>query len=188
MKDELFIEQKLQKGQQAKEKVEDQLSGLSHIQLNWKPSSDQWSIAECLEHLLVSDRSYFSDLNKITGGTYKMSFWERYSPLTSLWGKIFISQLQETVKIKMTAPRKLTPSVSDKPTGFVSTYLSNYDSFLNLIAHCKKIDIDKTIITSPAIKIVTYSLRDAFEFLINHEHRHINQAIRVKDNTEFPKI
>jgi len=29
--------------------------------------------------------------------------------------------------------------------------------------------------------------RDAFQFLIQHEHRHINQATRVKRNDNFPK-
>jgi hypothetical protein len=47
-------------------------------------------------------------------------------------------------------------------------------------------DIDKTIITSPILSIVTYSLRDAFQFLVTHERRHINQAVRVKGNENFP--
>ena len=47
--------------------------------------------------------------------------------------------------------------------------------------------MDKTIITSPPVQFVTYSLRDAFQFLIQHEHRHINQAIRVKVNRSFPQ-
>ncbi|HYV55678.1 MAG TPA: hypothetical protein VE933_13915, partial [Chitinophagaceae bacterium] len=41
--------------------------------------------------------------------------------------------------------------------------------------------------TSPVIRMVTYILRDAFQFLIQHEHRHINQATRVKRNDNFPK-
>lgn len=36
------------------------------------------------------------------------------------------------------------------------------------------------------ISWVTYSLIDALEFLFEHEHRHINQAIRVKETAEFP--
>jgi hypothetical protein len=46
--------------------------------------------------------------------------------------------------------------------------------------------LDKTIITSPVIGFVTYNLRDAFQFLIQHEHRHINQAINVKHDVNFP--
>lgn len=186
MKDEQFIRQTLARGQEAREKVENQLSGISPAQLNWKPSSEQWSIGECLDHLFISDREYFDNLQKISDGSYKMSFWEKYSPMTSLWGKELKDRLGETVKKKMEAPKKLTPAKSDKPDGFVKLYLNNLDVFLSLIAACKHADLDRTIITSPTIKIATYSLRDSFEFLITHEHRHINQAIRVKSYPGFP--
>lgn len=68
----------------------------------------------------------------------------------------------------------------------IERYHQNLDGFLELISKCQNIDIDKTIITSPALRIVTYSLRDALHFLIQHEHRHINQAVRVKRNEDFP--
>ena len=45
---------------------------------------------------------------------------------------------------------------------------------------------DKTHISSPVSKFVTYSLRNAITLLIQHEHRHINQAIKVKANKNFP--
>jgi len=187
MKDELFIENILKKGQAAKDKVLRELSPISVEQLNWKPSTGSWSIAECLDHLLISDSSYFAVLKEITEGNYKMTRWEKFSPLTTLWGNTLKHQLQENVRRKMTAPKKLTPKTSNKSLDFIRTHLENLDLFLSYISKCKEIDIDKTIITSPTIRIATYSLRDAFQFLIQHEHRHINQAIRVKENTAFPK-
>ena len=95
-------------------------------------------------------------------------------------------RLQEQVKKKMKAPKVLLPSVSID-TGILERFHKHLDSFLNYVAGCDKVNVDKIIITSPAIKIVTYSLRDAITFLIQHEHRHINQAIRVKMNEAFPK-
>jgi hypothetical protein len=35
--------------------------------------------------------------------------------------------------------------------------------------------------------MITYGLRDALQFLMQHEHRHINQAIKVRENDNFPK-
>ena len=66
-------------------------------------------------------------------------------------------------------------------------YYKNLDDFSGLIARCRNIDLDKTVITSPAVSFVTYSLRDAMQFLMQHEHRHINQAARIKMNENFPK-
>lgn len=187
MIDEVFIEHTLQRGRQAREKVLKTFPELTLRQFNWKVLPNSWSISQCLEHLVISDSAYFSNLEKITNGRYAMTFWEKYSPFTSLFGRVLKDQLQEQVKRKMKTHRKLTPQTSEKSLDFINEYVKNLDTFLNYVSNCRHIDIDKTIITSPTIKIITYSLRNAFQFLVEHEHRHINQAIRVRDNVNFPK-
>jgi uncharacterized damage-inducible protein DinB len=187
MTDEIFISTILQKGKEAKEKVKSEFCNISLTQLNWKPSPVSWSIAQCLDHLIISDSSYFSDLKKITEGTYKMNFWEKYSPFSAICGRILKDRLQEQVKKRMKAPKKIQPSASEFKIEIIERYQVNLDSFLRYISNCRNIDLDDTIITSPTIKIVTYSLRDALSFLVQHEHRHINQAIRVKMRELFPK-
>ena len=187
MTDEVFITAMLKKGREAKDKARLGLPGISPEQLNWKPSPEKWSIAQCLDHLIVSDSSYFPELEKITAGTYRMKFWEKYSPFTGIMGQIMKDRLQEQPKIKMKAPEKIQPSSSEIDTGIIERYHKNLDRFLEFISNCRTIDLDKTIITSPNASVVTYSLRDAMQFLIQHEHRHINQAIRVKADANFPQ-
>ena len=187
MKDEAFIRSILDKGKEAKEKTRLEFSNISLEQLNWKPSAESWSIAQCLEHLIIADNSYFPDLKKVTEGTYKMSFWQKYSPFTGICGRLMKNRLQEQVKRKMIAPKKIRPASSEIKIDIIESYHKNLETFLGHISNCKNVDIDKTIITSPFIRIVTYSLRDALYFLIRHEHRHINQAIRVKANENFPR-
>ena len=116
-----------------------------------------------------------------------MNYWEKYRHFTTVWGRIMKDQLQEQVKRKMKAPRKIQPATSALSGDIVERYFNNLHIFLRYISDCQSIDIDRTIITSPLLRIVTYSLRDAFQFLIQHEHRHINQATRIKVNKSFPK-
>jgi len=187
MADELFIKAILQKGNDARQKVQSDFSNLSLQQLNWKPSPESWSIAQCLNHLVVSDSSYFSILEKITDGSYKMSFWRKYSPFSKIFGRILEDQLREQVGRKLKAPKKFLPAASEFKMEILDRYYKNLDDFSGLIARCGNIDLDKTIITSPAVSFVTYSLRDAMQFLMQHEHRHINQAARVKTDERFPK-
>ncbi|MGQ0737876.1 MAG: DinB family protein [Bacteroidota bacterium] len=71
MKDEAFINQLLQKGREAKEKISLNFSVISLEQLNWQPASTSWSIAQCLGHLIVSHSVYFNDLEKITKRKYR---------------------------------------------------------------------------------------------------------------------
>jgi len=187
MIDETLIKEKLQKGKEAKEKVTLHFSNLTAEQLNWRVSLESWSIAQCLEHLIISDSAYFPDLKKITEGNYKMTFWQKFNPLTRLFGKMFVSQLKEQVTKKMKAPKKLQPHTSKIDAEIVTDYHKNLDSFLKYISNCRSVDIDKIVISSPILPVFTYKLRDTFQFLLQHEHRHINQAIRVKSNENFPK-
>lgn len=187
MIDDVFIESTIKKGKAAREKVIQEFSDLSSLQFNWKPSPARWSIAQCLEHLVISDSAYFSAFEKISLGTHRMNAWEKYSPLSSFFGRTLKQQLQEHAKKKIVTSKKLTPASSDKSLAFVNVYLKNLDTFLNLISSCRHIDLDKTIIMSPVFGFLTYSLRDAFQFLLQHEHRHINQAMNVRLDVNFPK-
>ncbi len=186
MKDVLFIDQALKKAELAGEKVKAAFSDLSLQQLNWKPAPESWSIGQCLDHLIISDCQYFPVLKKISSGQHKMSFWEKRSPFSRLMGKMLAEQMQEKVKKRVKAPKIFMPSFSQIDLGVLERFHKHLDSLLEYIAACKTVDLDTTYISSPVSKFITYSLRHAITILIQHEHRHINQAIRVKQAKEFP--
>ena len=186
MKDSAFIQQMLQRGMQAQNKLTSEFTTLSAEQLNWKPSENVWSMAQCLDHLIISNTSYFSVFEAITNGTFSMNLWEKMSPFNRINTMLLKGTMQEEVKIKLTTHPKFASTVSDVPSEISTTYRLNLEKFLSFIEKSREIDIDKTVITSPAISIVTYSLRDVFWLLTEHQHRHLNQAIRVKANSSFP--
>ena len=39
--------------------LEKELKGLSEAQLNWKPADSVWSVAECVEHIALSEKNIF---------------------------------------------------------------------------------------------------------------------------------
>jgi len=97
MIDEAFIAEILKEGEDAKQRVSAEFSDITIEQLNWKSSPESWSIAQCLDQLVISGSAYFSTLEKITQGNYKMSFWAKHSPFTRKFGQIMKDQLQEKV-------------------------------------------------------------------------------------------
>ena len=153
----------VQKGKEAKDKVIVEFSNMTLQQLNWKPKPDSWSIGQCLDHLIISDSSYFPTLKKIAEGKYTMTTWERRSPFSGICGRILVDRLQEQVKKKMKAPKVILPSASKMDIGILERFHKHHDTFLDYIALCDKINPDRINITSPTIKFVTYSLRDAIK-------------------------
>jgi len=43
----------------------EQFSGLSEAQINWKPSEKKWSIGECLDHLAATHKLYNSKIKEL---------------------------------------------------------------------------------------------------------------------------
>jgi hypothetical protein len=48
------------------------------------------------------------------------------------------------------------------------------------------LDLEKIVITSPALALVTYTLLDAYRVIVVHERRHFQQARRVTEESGFP--
>lgn len=182
-----FIREKLQKGKEAKEKVSREFFSITLQQINWKPTSKSWSIGQCLEHLIIADSLYFPVLEKITEGNYSISFWEKWSPFTNFFGRFFVTALQEEAKTKMKTTSVFLPFTSDLDLAIVERFYKHHDTFMNFISGCPQNNLEEIIITSPQFSFVTYKLRDVLTFLVQHEHRHINQAIRVKKANGFPQ-
>ncbi len=51
--------------------------GLTTDQLNWKPSVEQWSVAQCYDHLVTANTAYFPTFETISSGEKVSTFWER---------------------------------------------------------------------------------------------------------------
>ncbi|MBX3134548.1 MAG: DinB family protein [Gemmatimonadaceae bacterium] len=161
---------------------------LSAEQLNWKPSAESWSIAQCLDHLITINRFYFPLLESMSTDTPGPTFWERHSPLSGFLGKFLIKTLgPEYPKRTKTSP-KAEPSASAIDARILDTFARHQGE---LIEHLRRIpssiDLKGTIVTSPLLGWVTYRLEDCLTMLAVHEKRHLLQARRVMEAAGFPK-
>lgn len=186
MKDPAFIQEMFSKAREAGNTVTETFGALTPEQLNWKPAPETWSVGQCLDHLIVSDSLYYPVLEKVTSGKYRMNFWQNWNPFSRFFANMLISSTGEKVGKKLKSPKVFRPTAETVPAGIVANFLAHLDTLTNYIGDCRNIDIDKIHITSPVSKVVTYSLRSAIIILVHHEHRHVNQAVRVVQQEGFP--
>ncbi len=159
---------------------------LSAEQINWRPSADGWSVGQCFEHLIKTNELFYAELDKIAGGARKNSFWENWSPLSTFGGKFLIKSLKsDERKFKAPTPKIVPPSEID--ANIVEVFAAHQAEVLGKIKQTASIDWQKTIITSPFLKLMTYKLADGFRVVVEHERRHLRQAERVLQTEDFPK-
>ena len=48
------------------------------------------------------------------------------------------------------------------------------------------IDLRKVVLSTPAARLITYSLLDGYRLILTHERRHLAQAARVLEADGFP--
>jgi hypothetical protein len=160
---------------------------LSAEQLNWKPNSESWSVAQCFEHLIIINSEYYPDLDSIIKGERKQKFWEKYSPFSGFFGNLMVKSLSPQSERKLKAPKIATPSKSDISATIIEDFVQHQNELADKIRQTENLETKKIIITSPFMKAITYSLYDAYRILVTHEKRHFQQAERVLETQGFPK-
>jgi len=161
---------------------------LTEVQLNWKPSPEQWSIAQCLEHLTVATRAfenYFTSALESARKNRQVTKPPRYAP--SLVGGWLAKQVSPEAARKLPAPKIFRPGNSSDIQGSLQSFLDAQDSFLDFVQRSEGVDYNKTRLRSPVTPLMRYSLADAFVITVLHSRRHLAQARRVRETAEFPR-
>ena len=159
---------------------------LSAAQLNWKPRADAWSIGQNFDHIVTANGAYFATLADVVSGQKAARGWERVPVLPGLTGQLMIWGLDPKAARKMTAPQVFQPSQTNVPADIVATFLAQQAELLTAMGQTRSEHALKTVITSPASPLVTYSVLDAYRIIIVHEQHHLVGVERLAALPEFP--
>jgi hypothetical protein len=159
---------------------------LTKEQLNWKPSAERWSVAQCFDHLITTNSGYLPIVDHVLAGQKKSSIWQKLPFLPSLWGKMLIKSLDPAQTRKMKAPKRFEPAQSDVSGSIINDFAAQQEKIIEKIRATANLDLEHIVITSPAASFVTYSLMDAYRIIVVHERRHFQQAQRVTEESGFP--
>lgn len=166
--------------------VQETFGSLDARQLNWRPDAARWSVAQCLEHLLATNRMMQRAADDALSGTAPKTIWQRLPFWSRMFGPLIVrSQAPEKTR-KFTASAQTTPASSDIGAGVIQGFISQNRQ---LIARLQTLDeraAASTIMTSPFARVLTYSVADGWRLMFTHDRRHIEQARRVVQSPGFP--
>ncbi len=155
-------------------------------QLNWKPSEIGWSVGQCLDHLIRTNTAFFGDFDQVAAGTRKSSFWEKWSPFTEFCGRFLIRAYEsDSKKVKVPSKSIVPPSKVDPD--IVERFAKHTDEVIEKVRSTASADWKNTVLTSPFLRVMTYTLDDYYTILVGHNRKHFRQAWRVTENDAFPK-
>lgn len=156
-----------------------ELGILTNEQLNWKPTPDTWSIAQNLDHLMVVNETYYPILASLKEGSYKIPFHGKIGFIVSFFGKVILKAVQPDRQKKM----KTFPIWQPAKSSLIDNILEKFETHQNVLK--QKMDDAKglvqqgVVISSPANKNIVYKLEIAFDIIVSHEQRHLEQAREI---------
>lgn len=164
----------------------DLISGLNEVQFNWRPTPGHWSIAECLDHLTVTNRELIEGIKRTISDARAKGLTGR-GPFRHGWiGNMFVRSMEPPVKMKFKAPKIFRPRSRQSLEATARDFFATQDEVLRLIEESNGINLARAKVASPVTRLMKLSLGQVFGLIITHERRHLWQAREVKGNPAFP--
>ena len=162
----------------------DATKGLSAAQWNFKSAPDRWSVAECAEHIALSEGFIFGVVSdRIMKAPANP---EKRDAAKGKDDKI-IPMLQDRTH-KAIAPEQIDPAKNKPMTGeeSVKLFLDNRAHTIDYIKTTQE-DLRDHLFDHP---VPVFGTMDAYQwvlFLSGHSRRHTAQILEVKADPNFPK-
>jgi hypothetical protein len=168
------------------EDARDLIAGLSEPQFNWVRAPGHWSIAECLDHLTVTNRELLEEIKRAVSDArnrgLKASGPFRYGMI----GNLLVRSMEPPVKMKFKAPKIFKPRLEQSLEMTARDFFAVQDEALRLISEANGINLARVKVTSPVTRLFKLSLGQVFSLIATHDRRHLWQARQVKSDPAFP--
>lgn len=151
---------------------------LSDEQLNIKPNAKTWSIAQNIEHLTATNKSYFPTFEQLSQACYDSPFIARLGFMAFLYEKMILRSVNAERKQRIKTFPVWEPSASaiSKP---LEDFVKSQKQFVTHVKDCWPQFEKGMVITSPANKQIVYRLPVLLQIVTQHQLRHFNQAKEV---------
>jgi hypothetical protein len=128
---------------------------------------------------------YFSTFDAVLHGIYTPTLWQKMPLVPSLIGRVMVKNLARIPTRQFKAPALFEPSSSNIPAAIFPQFLAHQSQLQKYVECAASLDTPRIVVASPVSPVVILSLYDSLELLVNHQHRHVLQAERVRSAVNF---
>ena len=156
-------------------------AGLDEERFNWRPAPAQWSIEECLAHLIIVGQWEVRAIEqaiadgRARGLTGSGPF--RYGKLD----RFVVNMTEPPVRRGVRAPRRFLPLHGQPVTAVLPTFLHLQSQFVQQLQLADGLDLARVKVATPISSLYRISLGMMFAQAAAHERRHLEQARRVRE-------
>ena len=163
-------------------------ASLSPEQLIWKPERKAWSILECFDHLLTTNNAYLPRIREAIGKATATGV-ENLVPYKPSWfASKFIDSMRPGSSFKVKTFGVFKPKSKPNDLGVTQKFIAQQQELLGLIKRADRCDLNGVKLSSPANRLIRFSIGEALTLLVVHQQRHLLQAQNVQLLGHFPEF
>lgn len=156
-----------------------EFGSLTVEELNRKPNATTWSIGQVIDHIITVNESYFSIIDQLRAGTYRTPWTARLPFLVNWFGDFILKGVEPERRKKVKTFPVWEPAQSEVRGDVVAHFAEHKRELAGIIAVNADFVEDGTVISSPANRFIVYKLGRAFDIIVAHEERHLNQSREI---------
>lgn len=176
-----FIQQLDDQDRQASALVAD----LTDVQANWQPRSGAaWSIAQCLDHMAATSRTYLAALKTAAA---KARPGHRPIFTAGLISRYFLSKTEPPAGIKVKAPKKIQPPPNIGKADALTHFTQSNDQVRQFVVQTAGLDLCGVRFKNPFLPLLNFTVATGLLVVAAHNRRHLWQAQEVLKQPDFPR-
>jgi hypothetical protein len=168
--------------ERARSALIDTVANLRPDQATFKPTPDEWSIVENIEHLYLAE---ISGLTKIWAAARQVRAGVAWADGRPNHGKSIEEVVATTWKPKEVAPSIATPHIGGPLEAWISSLRSLRSVLADLATELDGHDLEAIVF--PHYLSGPLDGRQRLEFLRFHMERHLEQIRRLQSHSAFPR-
>jgi hypothetical protein len=157
------------------------LEGLTEAQLTWRADVRTWSIADCLNHLVVAGNQSLRGIRSAVVEARAGGLLSRGPFRHSVLGSWLIRLMDAPPTIKFKVPKAYRPVPDVSAFEIVAGFFLLQDELFRALDEANGMDLGRVKVANPVSKWFRMSLGQEFAFTAAHERRHLWQASRVRE-------
>jgi hypothetical protein len=180
------LEEYQQHFEKIKKDAEELIAGLTPYGFNWHSAPGQWSIAECLDHLIVAGNLLIPRIDDAIRTAREQNL-EGADPAPYVFqGMVFIRTQEPPARIKTRTFDAYVPPTARLTEVVQREFMELQDRLIELVKSADGLDLSKMIVRSPVVTWLKFNAAVWFAATAAHERRHLWQARRIRDSRWFP--
>jgi hypothetical protein len=159
------------------------MDGLSEQQSNWRPAGGGWSIAQCYDHVGLTNETYLKALRAAIGKArpghipFHAGGWP---------SRLFLNSLEPPIKFKVRAPKKIVPASAFTASEALQRLLASNQATRQFATETASLNLCAVRFKNPFVPGLKFTVATGLLIIPAHGRRHLWQVENIRRRSDFP--